>query len=172
MLLPVSLKKSGAIFLSALIFSTGCTSTTRITSVPPGAKLSIDGEYKGTTPYLYTDSKISGYSTDLKFELEGYETRLETITKDEEIAVGPAIAGFFLLFPWIWVMKYKPAHEYMLTPVNSAPRSNTNTNTGTNTDPGQKSKADRLRELKQLLDEGLITKEDYEKKKQEILDEK
>jgi len=34
-----------------------------------------------------------------------------------------------------------------------------------------KSKADRLRELKKLLDEGVITKEEFEKEKKKILDE-
>jgi len=34
-----------------------------------------------------------------------------------------------------------------------------------------KSKADRLRELKQLLDEKILTQEEYEKEKMKILDE-
>ena len=34
-----------------------------------------------------------------------------------------------------------------------------------------KSKADRLRELKQLLDEKILTQEDFEKEKKKILDE-
>jgi hypothetical protein len=35
-----------------------------------------------------------------------------------------------------------------------------------------KSKADRLRELKQLFDEGILTQEEYDNEKKEILDEK
>jgi len=39
------------------------------------------------------------------------------------------------------------------------------------TQPTQKSYADRLRELKKMLDDGLITQEDYDRVKKQILDE-
>jgi len=39
------------------------------------------------------------------------------------------------------------------------------------TQPAQKSYADRLRELKKMLDDGLITQEDYDRVKKQILDE-
>jgi len=37
-------------------------------------------------------------------------------------------------------------------------------------DSNSKSKADMLRELKQLLDEGVLTQEEYEKEKAKVLD--
>ncbi len=40
------------------------------------------------------------------------------------------------------------------------------------TDSRKRSKADRLRELKELLNEGILTQEEYENEKKEILDEK
>jgi membrane carboxypeptidase/penicillin-binding protein len=61
-------------------------------------------------------------------------------------------------------MKYKPTHTYEL--IASSGDNKTN--------PQQsqiKSKADKLRELKQLLDEKIITQEEYEKEKKKILEE-
>jgi hypothetical protein len=47
---------------------------------------------------------------------------------------------------------------------------NVNAKTGTQKNE-TKSKADRLRELKQLLDENILTQEEYEIEKKKILDE-
>lgn len=57
-----------------------------------------------------------------------------------------------------------------LTDVHSV--SNNNNQTQTPQYVNTKSKADRLRELKQLLDEKILTQEEYDKEKKKILDEK
>ena len=65
-------------------------------------------------------------------------------------------------------MKYKPTHTYELTP------SSYNEKPLIKIQPQQietQSKADRLRELKQLLDENVINQEEYEKEKKKILEE-
>ncbi len=66
-------------------------------------------------------------------------------------------------------MKYKPNHIYELVPSSG-------TEQPVESSPSQeimyKSKADRLRELKQLFDEKLITQEEYAKEKAKILEEK
>jgi len=66
-------------------------------------------------------------------------------------------------------MKYKPSHTYELVPtttiVEPAP---------TKLPPNQisiKSKAERIKEFKQLLDEKIITQEEFDKEKKKILDE-
>ncbi len=109
--------KAMALFLAIAIMATSCASTTLIHSIPSGAKVYIDGEPAGTTPYAHTDTKIVGSATQIKLKKEGYEDHNVVITRDEEVDVGALIAGFFFYVPFLWVMKYKPAHTYELTPV-------------------------------------------------------
>jgi len=152
-------------FLFAIIFLfASCSSTTMIQSNPSKAKLYLNGEYIGETPYLYSDTKIVGSSMVIKLEKEGFKPLVSIITKDEEINVGAIVGGVFFAVPFLWTMKYKPVHNYELRPIEEV-AVKAQKNQGT-----QKSKLDRLREIKQLLDEKVITKEDFEKEKAKILD--
>jgi membrane carboxypeptidase/penicillin-binding protein len=68
-------------------------------------------------------------------------------------------------------MKYKSMHSYTLVPNNGNSNTSEKPQEKPKTQPTQsKSKADKLRELKQLLDDKIITQEEYEKEKKKILD--
>jgi hypothetical protein len=156
-------------FLALIILFAGCSSTTMIQSSPGKAKVYLDGAFVGETPYLHRDSKIVGSSMVVKLEKDGFIPIIATITKDEEVNVGAIIGGFLVGVPFLWTMQYQPVHNYVLTPNNienevkpEIQKSQTNI----------KSKADRLRELKQLLDEKIITLDEFEKEKAKILDSK
>lgn len=163
------LKSLSLLLASAILFSS-CSSTTLIQSSPPGAKVYLDGSSVGTTPYYLTDSKIVGSETRIRLEKEGYNEFTTVLVKDEEADIGAIIGGCFVLVPFLWTLKYKDLHVYDLTPstdiaiepANSAPNRSA---------PANKSKAERLRELKQLLDEKIITQEEFDKEKKKILDE-
>lgn len=156
-----------AFFLSCLIFLSSCASTTLIRSEPRGATLFINGEKVGTTPYQHTDTKIVGSTNHVVLKKEGYEDFVTVFSRDEEADVGAIIGGIFFLFPFLWTMKYKPEHSYEMTPLFDSPAIEADT-------PGSvekpKSKADELRELKELLDEKIITKEEFEEGKKKILE--
>ena len=47
-----------SIILAGTILLSGCSSTTMIKSTHSGAKVYLDGESVGKTPYSHTDSKI------------------------------------------------------------------------------------------------------------------
>ncbi len=96
---------------------TSCASSTMINSVPNGAKLYLDGESVGTTPYRHKDTKIVGSQTDVKMEKEGFETFNTSFSRNEQVDVGAVVGGLFLFVPFLWTMKYKPTHNYELTPV-------------------------------------------------------
>jgi hypothetical protein len=96
---------------------TSCASSTMINSVPNGAKLYIDGERVGTTPYRHSDTKIVGSITDVKLEKEGYESFNASFSRNEQVDAGAVIGGLFFFIPFLWTMKYKPSHNYELTPV-------------------------------------------------------
>lgn len=151
--------------LAVSVLLTSCASTTLITSTPPGAKVYIDGIGFGSTPFPYSDKKIVSSTTEVKLEFSGYENLTSTIVRDEEINVPALIGGFFCVLPWLWALGYKPRHHYDLIPVNNK---NILKNSGAN---NGKSKVEKLREFKQLLDEKIITQEEFDKEKEKILNQ-
>ena len=98
------------------ILLSSCSSTTMLITEPPGAKVYINGEKMGITPYAMTDTKIVGSCSYVVFQKEGYEDLSLNICRDEQVDVGAIIGGVFFLFPFLWTMKYNPVHTYELTP--------------------------------------------------------
>ena len=159
--------KMTSVVLAGAVLLSGCASTTLIQSTPEGAKVYLDGESVGITPYSHTDTKIVGSTTSVKLEKEGYEPFYTYFSRNEQADVGAIIGGVFVWVPFLWIMKYKPTHTYEMSPVRdnlslvSPVKSRNNL-----------SKADQLRELKQLIDEKVLTQEEYEVEKKKILDDK
>lgn len=165
------MKNGILILLAGSIFFMSCSSTTLIQSNPSGAKLYLNGEPVGTTPYSHTDTKIIGTQTTVQLQLEGYQPLHTYFSRDEEVDIGAVVGGVFVLIPFLWTMKYKAAHYYELTPLTEGYSIAPTPPTKKASHSSDKSKTDRLRELKQLLDEGIITQEEFEKEKKKILDE-
>jgi len=162
------ISKSIPLLLAGSILFTSCASTTMIQSNPSGAKVYLNSESVGTTPFTYRDTKIVGSLTTVELEKEGFDPFYTSFSRNEEADVGAIIGGIFLLFPFLWTMRYKPLRTYELIPSSY----NEQTIPTTNSKESQvKSKADKLRELKQLLDDKIITQEEYEKEKQKILEQ-
>lgn len=165
---PVSTTtKSASLFLASAILFTSCASTTMIHSTPVGAKLYLDGENVGSTPYKHSDTKIIGSTTIVKLQKEGYEDLNTSFSRNEKADVGAIIGGVFVLVPFLWTMKYKPSHTYEMIPLANG---STTTTRAVAEAVVEKSKAESLKELKKLYDEKLITEEEYEIKKKSILD--
>ena len=160
--------KTISLLLAGSILLTSCASMTMIQSNPSGAKVYLNGEPVGTTPYTHRDTKIVGSTTTVKLKKEGYAPLNTSFSRNEEVDVGAIIGGVFVFVPFLWTMKYKPTHTYELTTSSGNEQPIIKTNSQQNQ---TKSKADRLRELKQLLDEKVITQEEYEKEKKKILEE-
>lgn len=114
------LMKSSALLMAVVVLFASCSSSTLIQSEPSGAKLYMNGEYMGVTPFSYSDTKIVGSSTEIRLEKEGYEPLYTMMSRDETVDVGAIIGGVFFLFPFLWTMKYKPTHNYELIPLSSA----------------------------------------------------
>lgn len=111
-----------AIAISVLLLFSGCASTTMIESIPSGAKLYLDGEPVGKTPYPMTDEKIIGSCTSVKIQKENYNPFYTDICRDEEPNYKALVGGLFFWPIWFWGMGYKPSHIYELSPAvnNSA----------------------------------------------------
>lgn len=99
------LLKSAVVLLAATLLFAGCASSTMINSTPSGAKVVINGEAVGVTPYLYTDTKIVGSLVTLDLTLEGYEpsTPLSAGPRNSMwvLLLAAALFGLSGYGPWI-----------------------------------------------------------------------
>lgn len=157
-----------------IIISSSCVSTTKIQSNPNNAKIYINGEYKGITPYDYSDTKIVGSTTSIKLERQGYETFNGSLCRNEQADAGPIIAGiFFGIWPFLWSMKYYPTHTYEL----KTDRANDNIELSDIKDNPNKADNNtsrteiylQIRELKKLQTEEIITNEEFNSEKGKLL---
>jgi hypothetical protein len=94
-----------------------CSSSTTIYSRPSGARLYLNGEPAGVTPYTMTDTKIVGSTTAVRLELPGYEVTTGSITRNEVFDAGACLGGVLILFPFLWIQGYNPIHVFELRPV-------------------------------------------------------
>ncbi len=154
-----------AVLLAVVIVTASCASSTIIQSSPTGAKVFINEQAVGNTPFRYSDSKIVGSRNSLRIEMEGYETLNTSFARNEEANVGAIIGGLFFLFPFLWTMDYAPVHRYDLAPLNA------NSKMSPPLLQANKSKAERLTEIKELLDKKLISADEYETLRNKVINE-
>ncbi len=103
-----------AFVLAGTILFSSCASTTMITSTPSGAKVYVEQQQLGTTPYAYSDTKAVGAKTLVKLTKEGYEDFFVTIKKDE-LNAGRLVVGILLLWPvLIWCTDYPDTYHFEL----------------------------------------------------------
>ncbi len=109
----------GLVSFSLMLLVFGCASVTMINSSPEGAKVYIDEQSVGLTPFTYSDTKIIGSSTYIRLEMEGYQPFNTVMVRNEEVDPGAVVGGFFFWPVWLWFMKYKPVHFYELVPLDA-----------------------------------------------------
>ena len=109
----------------AFFFLFGCASATLIKSNPPGAKLYLDGQLKGETPYTYADRAAAGTMKSVTLKKEDYKDFTGHV-KREVLSVGALIGGIFFLIPLIWILEYPPEYIFEMEKVegkvNDTPR--------------------------------------------------
>jgi hypothetical protein len=92
-------------------FLFGCASTTLIKSNPPGAKLQVDGQSVGETPYFYTDKAAAGTVKTVTLKKEGYKDSNGFIRR-EKLSVSALIGGIFLIVPFVWILEYPSQYNF------------------------------------------------------------
>jgi len=97
--------------MTIFFFLFGCASATVIKSNPPGAKLNLDGQFKGETPSTYSDRAAAGTMRTVILKKEGYKDFTGHI-KREQLSVGALIGGILLLIPLIWVLEYPSEYTF------------------------------------------------------------
>lgn len=165
--------KSLPIALSVL-FLFGCASSTVIKTLPEGARVEKGGSLLGTTPYHYWDREPSDYSSTYVLKKEGYKDREITLKKDV-LYVHRIFAPPLLGLPWIY--GYNPEYSFELEKSEQASTQATSPNVPAASPSEVIAKrsdhleyTQKLRALKQLKDEGLLTDTEYEQKRKLVVD--
>ncbi len=89
----------------------GCASTTLIKSDLPGARLQVDGQSVGETPYFYTDKAIAGAVKTVTLRKEGYKD-INGLIRREKLSVPALIGGIFLIVPFVWILEYPSEYNF------------------------------------------------------------
>jgi hypothetical protein len=172
------MKKANYLFVLGLIvlnsscatLFTGTRQNVSIDSNPQGADIIIDGQKMGTTPAkIKVDRELDALlygGKKIQFELEGYkklgyelDARLNTVS----------IINFFN--PLFWgidiatgaITKYDNYYNFQLRPLEF--------NDTRSITESKMEKYEKLVQLKKLLEDGVITQEEFEKEKAKILEE-
>ena len=93
----------------------GCSSSTVIKSAPAGAKVYLDGQYRGRAPVTQRDTALLGSSKIVVLKCEGYRDATGRIRKDE-LRVGTLIGAILVLVPVLWVLGYPAEYTFELEP--------------------------------------------------------
>jgi hypothetical protein len=109
------------LLISAFLFS-GCASTTLLTTAPPGAKVYINGEVLGTTPYRYSDTKTALSYTHITFKKQGFRDMDVILRRNEKPAWGAIIGATLVYVPILWFAEYNKSHFYELERATMAGR--------------------------------------------------
>jgi hypothetical protein len=110
--------KNTSAWLLILTTLVSCSSTTIIRSSDSAARIYVDGEFRGKGSAVWSDQKIVGSSTDVKIQKAGCEPVYYNFSRNEQFDAGACAGGVFVIFPFIWIMRYKPEHyfEYSCKP--------------------------------------------------------
>lgn len=146
----------------------GTTQSVSVSSDPSGARVEVDGNMRGLTP-ISVDLKRKNNHL-ITISLEGYQTEQITVNK----VISGAVAGNILAGGFVgWGVDAISGAQYKLKPdtISVVLRPGT-------TDPNDLyssidaiTPADRLRELKELNTDGIITDEEYESMRKAIVEE-
>lgn len=145
----------------------GSSQELTVTSIPPGARFTVDGEGSHTTPATIKLERKRDHS--IVFELEGYQTEQVTVTH----VISGAVAGNILAGGFIgWGVDAMTGAQYRLVPetINVSMRPLMAGEIVQSVLAMPFTTEDRLKNLKDLLDKELITKDEYEAMRKEILD--
>ena len=110
--------KKLVLLTAAFLFLFGCASSTLIKSNPPGAKLYLEGQFKGETPYTHGDMAVAGTMKTVTLKKEGYKDFTGHI-KREQLSVGALIGGLLLTIPLLWILEYPPEYTFEMEKLES-----------------------------------------------------
>lgn len=168
------------IFVLPLLLLISCSSTTYIKSLPSGAQIYEGDAFMGVTPYRHWDIDSSDPGnpdyTGRTFTLKKEGYRDKEINIKRNVLNVPRLFFPAPIFSLPWAYDYPGEYYFELESLrNNKERylRNMSGKQGKNTEDGKTygSASKKLRELRELYNEGLLTEDEYEEKRQAIIDE-
>lgn len=169
-IINISILGFSILFTSCATLFTGSTQRVYIDSNPKGAEIIIDGQKQGKTPANVKvdrelDALMDGGKA-IQLKLDGYKNNGYEL--DAELNPVAIINLFNILFWGIdavtgAITKYDNHYNFEMIPIEDNVSVPKKTNSG--------DKYEKLTKLKKLLDDGVITQEEYDKEKAKILEE-
>ena len=169
-IINISILGFSILFTSCATLFTGSTQRVYIDSNPKGAEIIIDGQKQGKTPANVKvdrelDALMDGGKA-IQLKLDGYKNNGYEL--DAELHPVAIINLFNILFWGIdavtgAITKYDNHYNFEMIPIEDNVSVPKKTNSG--------DKYEKLTKLKKLLDDGVITQEEYDKEKAKILEE-
>ena len=152
--------------LAIWMIAAGCAESTLVRSYPPASTVYLNGEQKGITPLALTvpRAQFNNGTFRVRVEHEGYESAERTLTTQTcngRIVGGVFTVGILLLFkpPTCFVSP----QDFALNPLPGAsPRAEA-------TPAHRESTEERLQRLQELRQRGVISNEEYDRSRQQIL---
>jgi PEGA domain-containing protein len=143
----------------------GCSESTMVRSYPPAAKLYVNGQFVGLTPVAYTVDSAQFSKTDFSVRLDrtGYASVDGTLRK--QTCPGRVTGGVFtlgILFIFKGPTCFSSPQDFSMEPLPGE----TATDAGAVHQPTIDERLDRIRKMR---DQGIITNEEYEHYRKEIL---
>lgn len=104
------------IALLVLVALTGCSTLVTIRTDPEDARIYINNDPKGKAPFM--DKLPNGIFTRYVYRIEadGHKPLYGELQK--EFKWGAFIAGWFFVFPWVWVAGPRPIYYFELQEEN------------------------------------------------------
>lgn len=167
------------LFLLPMIVLLSCSSTTYIKTMPSGANVYEGDALMGVTPYMHWDidsgdpgnQDYPGRTFTLK--KDGYKDKAITIKRN--ILNVPRLFFPAPIFALPWAYDYPYEYYFELESIGKRhapfPYDSSNRKGHVKDDKNYSTYSRKLRELKELYDEGLLTEEEYQAKRKAIIDD-
>jgi hypothetical protein len=157
--------RRAAAMLACCTALAGCTESALVRSYPPGSKLYVNGDFVGVTPVVYSvaDAKFTGREFPVRIERTGYAPADGVLRK--QTCPGRVAGGVFtlgILFLFRSATCFVSPQDFLLEPLSTA----ADAGAGAAHQPTVEERLDRIRRMR---DQGVITDEEFEHYRTEIL---
>jgi hypothetical protein len=154
-------RTAGVSVLALCVTLAGCAESTLIRSYPPGAKLYVNDQYEGVTPFMLTvpRAQFADHTFRVRLERDGYTPIDQTLLT--RTCPGRVVGGIFSLgisFIFRRPTCFDSHQDFSMVPLPGQPVA-----------AHQPTIEERLQRIERMRDQGTITNEEYEHYRGEIL---
>ncbi len=158
--------RRAARLIACCVLLAGCSESVMVRTYPPGSKLYVNGEFVGITPVVYTvgSSEFSKQDFSARVDRVGYASADGVLRK--RTCPGRVTGGVFtlgILFIFKSPTCFASPQDFSLEPLPDQ------VGAESGAAPHQPTVEERLDRIRKMRDQGIITNEEFEHYRKEIL---